>query len=179
MEQISLNGNGVRRVPITRNSLFYDKQAFDFDIEAGKDYVEQDMGQRIVLYQVDASSTQSDAVYGEASSKKISFKPPIEVPCVYTLEGPELKSFDKTKNLGTYNKIGKLTFHYYKATEEELKIQIKKGDYVGIQSDEKTILYFVINNINPNYGNKTTMYGTVPYYFTATCNSVDPSEFQA
>jgi len=179
MADVSFNKKSVRRIPITRNSLFFDQGSFDFDIEAGKNYVEQDMGQRVVLYQVDASKTQNDAVYGEADAKSIVFKAPIEVPCIYTLEAPEMKSYDKTKNLGTYNKVGKLTFHYYKSTEEELDIEIKKGDYVGAMIDEEQMLYFVINNINPNYGNKTTIYGVKPYYYTATCNYVDKSEFLA
>ena len=180
MAEIKITGSsGVRRVPITRNSLFYDARAMEFDIDAGKDYVEQDMGQRIVLYRVDMSKTQSDALYGEASSDQISFLPPIEVPCVYKIDEPELKSFDKTKNLGTYNKVGKMTFSYYKKTEDELGIEIKKGDYVGVQIDEQNILFWVIANINPNYGNKTTMYGRKPFYYTASCTSVDPSEFKA
>ena len=178
MAEVVTTGSGnTRRVPITRNSLFYDARAMDFDIEAGKSYVEQDMGQRIVLYSVDMSKTQNDALYGEANASQINFLPPIEVPCVYKLEDPELKSFDKTKNLGTYNKVGKLTFSYYKATEEELKIEIKKGDYVGVQVSEETMLYFCINNINPNYGNRTTMYGRKPFYYTAMCSAVDKSEF--
>ena len=178
MPEVISTGSSVRRVPITRNSLFYDARAMEFDITAGKDYVEQDVGQRVILYSVDMSTTQSDALYGEANASQISFKPPIEVPCVYKIEEPELKSFDKTKNLGTYNKVGKLTFSYYKATEEELGVEIKKGDYVGVQIDESAMLFFCVLNVNPNYGNKTTMYGRKPFYYTATCNSVDPSEFK-
>lgn len=180
MAEIKITGSSSeRRVPITRNSLFYDARAMEFDIDAGKDYVEQDMGQRVVLYSVDLSKTQSDALYGEANASQISFLPPIEVPCVYKIEDPELKSFDKTKNLGTYNKVGKLTFSYYKKTEEELGIEIKKGDYVGVQIDERNLIFFCIANINPNYGNRTTMYGRKPFYYTATCTSVDKSEFNA
>ena len=123
MAEIKITASSsVRHVPITRNSLFYDARAMEFDIDAGKDYVEQDMGQRVILYSVDMSKTQSDALYGEANASQIVCRPPIEVPCVYNIEEPELKSFDKTKNLGTYNKVGKMTFSYYKKTEEELEM---------------------------------------------------------
>ena len=64
MAEITFSGSKTRRVPINRNSLFYDKESFNVEMEIGKNYIEQDMGQAIVLYQVDASKTQTDAVYG-------------------------------------------------------------------------------------------------------------------
>ncbi len=179
MANLKFNGEQVRRVPINRNSLFYDAESFALEREIGKNYIEQDMGQSIVLYQVDAQETQADAVYGETDAGSIEFKPPVEIPCVFKVEAPELKSYDKSKQLGTYNKIGKLTFSYYRETIDELGVQIKKGDYVGVQITPETMLYYVINNINPNYDNGHTLWGTIPLYYTATCSSVDSSEFKA
>lgn len=179
MAEITFAGNKTRRVPINRNSLFYDKESYDFELEVGKNYIEQDMGQSIVLYQVDASKTQSDAVYGETSPGSITYKPPVEVPCVYKIEAPELKSYDKDKQLGTYNKIGKLTFSYYQETLDELGVEIKKGDYVGIQVTPTTLVFWVVNNINPNYDNAHTLWGTNVLYYTASCSAVDSSEFKA
>lgn len=179
MANIKFNGEEKRRVPINRNSLFYDAESYAFELELGKNYIEQDMGQSVVLYRVNAQETQADAVYGETNPNSVEYLPPIEIPCVYKIEAPELKSYDKSKQLGTYNKIGKMTFSYYKETIDELGVEIKKGDYVGIQVTPYTMLYYVINNINPNYDNAHTLWGTSVLYLTATCSSVDPSEFSA
>ena len=65
MAEITFNGSKTRRVPINRNSLFYDAESFAVERDIGKNYIEQDMGQAVVLYQVDAQETQTDAVYGE------------------------------------------------------------------------------------------------------------------
>ena len=179
MAEITFSGSKTRRVPINRNSLFYDKESFNVEMEIGKNYIEQDMGQAIVLYQVDASKTQTDAVYGESTPGSITYKTPVEVPCVYKIEAPELKSYDKDKQLGTYNKIGKLTFSYYKETTDELGVEIKKGDYVGVQVTPEKMIFWVVNNVNPNYDNGHTLWGTTILYLTATCNAVDSSEFKA
>lgn len=179
MANLRFNGESVRRVPINRNSLFYDKESFDVERDIGKSYIEQDMGQTIVLYRVNVQETPSDAVYGETDANSIEYLPPIEVPCVFKIEAPELKSYDKSKQLGTYNKIGKLTFSYYAETIEELGIEIKKGDYVGIQVTPEKMVFWVINNINPNYDNAHTLWGTTVLYYTATCSAVDASEFKA
>lgn len=180
MASLKFNTNNIRRVPINRNSLFYDAETFALEREIGKDYIEQDMGQTVVLYQVDASQTQTDAVYGESSSDEVAFKTPVEIPCTYKIEQPELKSYDKSKQLGTYMKTGKLTIGVYQETLVELNVEIKKGDYIGVQISPEHMEFFVVNNDGKNnYDNAHSLWGTVPLYRTIQCSPVDTSEFKA
>jgi hypothetical protein len=177
---LKFNTNNIRRVPINRNSLFYDAETFALEREIGKDYIEQDIGQTVVLYQVDASQTQTDAVYGESSSDEVAFKTPVEIPCTYKIEEPELKSYDKSKQLGTYMKTGKLTIGVYQETLVELNVEIKKGDYIGVQISPEHMEFFVVNNDGKNnYDNAHSLWGTVPLYRTIQCSPVDTSEFKA
>ena len=46
MAELTFNTGTKRRVPI-RNNLFYDKESFDFELQVGKDYIEQDMNQTV------------------------------------------------------------------------------------------------------------------------------------
>ena len=178
MADIQFNTNKVRRVPINRNNLFYSDEAYEYDLYMGKAYVEQDMNQTVILYQVDASNTNMDAVYGETSKGGISYKIPVEVPCRYKINEPELKSYDKTKNLGTYMRVGKLEMWVYQETLNELGCEIKKGDYIGIQIDETRMAYWsVVYDGLANYDNHHTMYGTRPFYRTIIASPVDQSEF--
>ena len=180
MAEVKFNTNKTRRVPINRNRLFYDMESYYFDLEMGKDYVEQDMGQTVVLYQVDLSKTPQDAVYGETNENEVAFFPPIEIPCTYLIEKPELKSYDKSKQLGTYMKTGKLTVGVYQETLTELNVDIKKGDYIGVQVSEEHMEYFVVNNDGRNnYDNGHLKFGTRPLWRTIMCSPVDQSEFIA
>jgi len=180
MADIKFNDKSVRRVPINRNSLFYDKECYDFDLEVGKNYIEQDMGQTVILYRVNASETQTDAVYGETNADAVEFYPPIEIPCVYTIEEPELKAYDKSKQLGTYMKTGKLTLGVYQETLDELGVDIKKGDYIGVQVSPYHLESFVVNNDGKNNSdNAHSLWGTVPLFRTIMCSPVDQGEFQA
>ena len=180
MAQLTFNGNKTRRVPINRNSLFYDAQTYAFEMEIGKNFIEQDMGQTVVLYQVDASATKVDAVYGETNPSEVRYKTPIEVPCVYKIEAPELKSYDKEKQLGTYMKTGKLTLGVYQETLDELGVEISKGDYIGVQINPTHMEFFVVNNDGKNnYDNGHSLWGTVPLWRTIQASPVDRSEFMA
>lgn len=177
MAKIQFNTKNIRRVPINRNSLFYDAETFAFEREVGKNYIEQDMGQTVVLYQVDASNTQADAVYGETDPNDVVYKTPIEIPCVYKIEEPELKSYDKEKQLGTYMKPGKITIGVYQETLDELNVEAKKGDYIGVQVTPEHMELYVLNAINNGYANAHSLWGTTRLWITWTGYSVDSSEF--
>jgi hypothetical protein len=177
---MEFNNNTPRRVPINRNNIFYSDEDFAFDREIGKNYIEQDMNQTVVLYQVDVTKTNADALYGESDAKQISYKTPIEIHCVYEIGEPELKSYDKTKNLGTYMKTGKLTLGVYQETLDELGVDIKKGDYIGVQISQTHMEYFTVSNDGRNnYDNGHTLFGVAPLYRTVECYPVDTSEFKA
>lgn len=178
MAGLEFNSTNIRRVPINRNSLFYSEESFLFEQAIGKDYIERDMNQTVVLYEVDVQNTNVDAVYGETQSHQVSFKTPVEIHCVYKIERPELKSYDKSKNLGTYMKTGVLTIGVYQETLDELGAEIKVGDYIGVQVTQTHMEYFVVNNDGRNnYDNAHTLWGVRPLYRTIECSSVDTNEF--
>ena len=177
---MDFNKNIPRRVPINRNNLFYSEDDFAFEREVGKNYIEQDMNQTVVLYQVDLDKTNPDALYGETQANQVVYKAPVEIHCVYEISEPELKSYDKTKNLGTYMKTGKLTIGVYQETLDELGVDIKKGDYIGVQVSQTHMEYFTVSNDGRNnYDNAHTLFGIEPLFRTMEGYSVDTSEFSA
>lgn len=178
MANLEFNTTNIRRNPINRNNLFYSEESYQFEMEIGKNYLEQDMNQTVILYEVDLTKTNLDSLYGESKKDGIVFKTPVELHVVYTIEQPELKSYDKTKNLGTYVKSGKLSFGVYQATLDELDAEIKIGDYVGIQSSETHMSMFtVIDDGRNNFDNAHTTFGYKSAYRTIKCAPVDENEF--
>lgn len=178
MPNLTFNSQKVRRVPINRNNLFYSDESFNFEMEIGKKYLEQDVNQTVVLYEVDLEKTNLDAIYEESRSNEIVFKTPVELHVLYNIEQGELQSYDKSKNLGTYIKGGKLTFGVYQATLDELECEIKNGDYIGVQVTPTHMEYFTVTNDGRNnYDNEHTTFGLKPAYRSVVCASVDINEF--
>ena len=177
-EELEFNYKSRKRIPITRNNLFYSENDFLFEQEVGKDYIEQDVNQRIILFQVDLEKTNLDGVYNETHAEDIIFKTPVELPCLYEIEDSELKSYNSQKNLGLYKKTGKLDFTVYEQTLIENGCDIKIGDYVGVQINETHTEYFVVTDDGRNnYGNSQTMYGYKTYYRHCHAAPVDKNEF--
>lgn len=158
--------------------MFYGKEDFAFDLQMGREYIEGDMGQTIVVYQVDLTRTNQDQLYGEVTSESIVYKTPVEIPCVYEIEPAELRAYDKQKNLGTYQKIGKLKFGVYEETLQEYDVDIRIGDFVGIQVKPTEMVYFQVEDDGRiNYSNDKLQFGTVPLYRSIVASWVDPATF--
>lgn len=168
------------RNPINRNQMFFSKSDFEFEIELARDYLEQDMNQTIVLFEVDLSKTNADDIYHEASKKNIRFKPPVELTVRYEITEAEMRSYDKTMNKGVYAKPGALNFTVLNSTLEEVNRDIKRGDYIGVQITPEEMIYYTVFDDGKvaSYANTNTLYGVKPFYRNVKCNYVDPSEFE-
>lgn len=169
-----------RKNPIKRNHKFFGVEDYNLEMEFATEYMEQDANQAVILYQVDLSKTKVNDIYKEADKDAIRFLPPIEVPCVYEIQDAELKSYEKNKMKGMYAKPGKLIFSVLMKTMEEMNIDIKRGDYVGVQITPEKMEYFTVTNDGRvgMQSNKNTIYGVAPYYRTIECAPVDEIEFR-
>lgn len=178
MANLEFNINKTPKVPINRNNLFYDEASFLYEMNIGKNYLEQDMNQTVVLFEVDLEKSNLDSVYNETKKDSIIFKPPVELHCVYEIEESEIRGYEKNKNLGTYVKQGKMSFSLYQSTLDELGAEIKIGDYIGIQvSPEKMVYWTVVNDGRNNMDNKKSVFGYKNPWRKIECAWVDENEF--
>ena len=137
---------------ITRNAIWYSQE--DFDLECGlmEGYLEEDLGQYAVVYQVDRQKTQVNSIYQE-SKNNIRFK----MPCAYEIKSSEVKSYDQKSANGIYSVSGGLTMYVMPSLLVKYRCDIKRGDYIGIMIEENRMSYFVVtndgkvNNANENF----------------------------
>lgn len=178
MANLQFNTKKIKRVPINRNNLFYSDESLAYDMEIGKNYLEQDVNQTLVLYEVDLNKTNLDSIYNESFPNGVVFKTPVELHCLYNIEAGELASYDKSKNLSVHIKPGKITFGVYQATLDELEAEIKIGDYIGVQVTPTHMEYYVITNDGRNnYDNAHTVFGMKPTWRSCVGASIDITEF--
>lgn len=169
-----------RKNPINRNQMFFSKSDFEMEVELARDYMEQDMNQTIVLFEVDLQKTNTNDIYHEATKKNIRFKPPVELTVRYEIQNAEMRAYDKTTNKGIYAKPGILDFTILNATLEEVGRDIKRGDYIGVQVTPEEMIYFTVFDDGKvaSYSNANSLYGVKPFYREVKCNYVDPAEFE-
>ena len=149
-------------------------------MEIAREYLEHDMNQTVVLFEVDLAKTNADDIYHEADKKNIRFKTPVELTVRYEITDSEMRSYDKTSNKGLYAKPGTLNFTVLIDELEEVQRDIKRGDYIGVQITPEEMIYFTVYDDGKiaAYSNSNTMYGIKPFFRNIKCNYVDPAEFE-
>lgn len=178
MENLEFNQNRGKRVPINRNNLFFSRDSYNFEKQLGKTYLEQDVNQTVVLYEVDLEKTNLNQTYHESKQDGIVFKTPVELHVLYNIQESELRTYNNSKNVGSYIKTGQLTFGIYQETLDELDSEIKIGDYIGVQITPTHMEYFtVINDGRINYDNRHSIYGYSSGWRSVKCAPVDSVEF--
>ena len=72
-------------------------------------------------------------------------------------------------NLRAEKRMGKT-----RSVLDEIGVDIKTGDYIGVQIDERHCAYWSVENDGrDNYSNKHLAFGTIPYYRSITCRPAD------
>lgn len=163
----------------SKNNLFYSEEDFWYETDLVERYIEEDLNQSVVLYEVDRRKTNVNAIYKETSNGGIRYKAPREIPCMYEIKDSELKSFDSKSNNGVYTQDGNLIMYVLSKTLEKYKADIKRGDYIGVQIDTNRMKYYtVVNDGKVNSANTHMIGGYKPAWRTVECTLVsDISEF--
>ena len=171
-------GNNKLQLP-TKTNMFYSEDDFIFETEMVEGYIEEDLNQSVVLYEVDRSKTNVNAIYKEATSGNIRYKAPREIPCMYEIKDSEIKSFDNKTSNGVYTQDGNLQIYVLTRTLEKYKADVKRGDYIGVQIDLNRMKYYtVVNDGKVNTANTHMVGGYKPAWRTIECTLVsDISEF--
>lgn len=165
------------KLPITRLSKFLSQDDFDLNIQIGQEYLHGDLNMKLVLYRVDRQKTDIDSVYAEVGSDGVKFFPPIEFNGLVKIEEPKNNSYKG--GILRYNEPGNLILSVYIKHLEELKVDIRYGDYIGYpESETKTRFYTVTNDGKVTSDNKHNMFGYKPYYRSITCAPIQDAEFR-
>ena len=146
--------NNRKLTPINRNNLFYSEEDFLMETDIVEGYIEEDLNQSVILYQVDRKRPQINNTYKESKSNVI-YKPPKEIPCIFEIEDGDIKSYDNKTSNGVYTITGNLVFYVMPTTLKKYNCDVNRGDYIGVQIDVDRIYYFsVVNDGKVNTSNQ-------------------------
>jgi hypothetical protein len=165
------------KLPITRLNKFFSEDDYDLHIQMGQEYLHGDLNMKLVLYQVDRTTTNTDDVYAETNKDNVKFFPPVEFNALINVVPAEMKSY-KT-GLLRFLEPGNMIVSVYTKHLNDLGVDIKFGDYIGYPDSESRIRYYTVTNDGKvNADNKHHHFGYKPSYRTIICVPTQENEFR-
>lgn len=113
-----------------RYGLFMSENSFNLDIAYGRNFLETDNIQEVIIHKVNITKTKSHDLYGQTKTKDKAFFSPVKIKAMVTVE-PSTQSYYGDNPGGIVrDDTGNLTFGVYLKELEEKKLDILRGDYV-------------------------------------------------
>jgi hypothetical protein len=132
---------------------------------------------KLVLYRVDRTRTDVDDVYGEVGKDQVKTFPPVEFNGLVQIADASTKSYKS--GVLRFLEPGNMTISVYIKQLEDLKVDIRFGDYIGYPESESRIRYYTVSNDGKVLSDgKHKMFGYKPHYRTIICVPTQENEFR-
>jgi hypothetical protein len=148
-----------------RMGLFMTDNSFDLDVMYGRNYLQTDNVQEIILHKINLIETKTNNLYGQAKTKDKKFFPPVRLKIMITLEDGKQENYGNNPGGIARDDVGNIRFGIYLKELEEKQIEIDRGDIIEYNmSGEKNRFFEVFSANNVTDETKKTIGGFKSYW---------------
>jgi hypothetical protein len=152
-----------------RMGLFMTDNSFALDVMYGRNYLDTDNAQEIILHKINLNQTKTHSLYGQTKTKDKKFMPPVRLKIMVTVEDGKQENYGGNPGGIARDDTGNIRFGIYLKELEEKQIEIDRGDIVEYNmSGEKNRYYEVENANNVTDETKKTIGGFKTYWKLVT-----------
>lgn len=153
-----------------RFGLFITQNSINLDIMYGRNFIETDNLQYVILHKINVIETKSHSLYGQSKAKDKKFMSPIKLNVMITIEDSEQKYYGDNPGGITREDTGNLIFGIYLEELKEKNVEIHRGDIIEYNmSGEKNRYYEVENANNVTDTTSKSIGGFTTYYKKIIC----------
>lgn len=148
-----------------RMGLFMTDNSFDLDVMYGRNFLETDNAQEIIIHKINLNETKSHALYGQAKNKDKKFFPPVRIKVMVTVEEGKQENYGGNPGGIARDDTGKLIFGVYLKELEDKQLEIDRGDIAEYNLSGQKSRYYEVESVN-NVSDETnkTIGGFKPYW---------------
>lgn len=148
-----------------RMGLFMTDNSFDLDVMYGRNYLDTDNAQEVILHKINIVETKSHNLYGQAKTKDKKFFTPVRLKVMVTIEDGKQEYYGSNPGGISRDDTGNIRFGIYLKELEEKGVEIDRGDIIEYNlSGEKNRFYEVVSANNVSDETKKTIGGFKSYW---------------
>ncbi|MDA3779291.1 MAG: hypothetical protein PF487_03515 [Bacteroidales bacterium] len=148
-----------------RMGLFMSDNSFDLDVMYGRNFLQTDNAQTVIIHKINILETKSHNLYGQSKTKDKKFMTPVTISVMTTIEDSSQEYYGSSQGGIVRDDTGNIIFGVYLKELEEKQLEIDRGDFVEYNmSGEKNRFYEVESANNVTDETKKTIGGFKSYW---------------
>ncbi len=148
-----------------RYGMFMTQESFDLDVMYGRNFLQTDNAQEVIIHRVNVIETKSHALYGQTKAKDKKYLSPIRISVMVNVEDGKQENYGTNPGGIARDDTGHISFGVYLKELEEKNLEINRGDIIEYNmSGEKSRYYEVDSANNVTDETKKTIGGFKPYW---------------
>jgi len=148
-----------------RMGLFMTDNSFNLDVMYGRNFLQTDNAQTVIIHKINIIETKSHSLYGQSKTKDKKFMTPVEISVMVTIDDGKQENYGSGSGGIARDDSGNISFGVYIKELKEKNLEIDRGDIIQYNmSGEKNRYYEVESANNVNDETKKTIGGFKPYW---------------
>jgi hypothetical protein len=131
-----------------RYGLFMTENSFDLDVMYGRNYLQTDNVQEVIIHKINIIETKVHNLYGQAKSKDKKFMPPVKISVMVGVEEGKQDYYGNNPGGIVRDDTGNITFGVYLKELEEKKLEIDRGDVIQYNMSGQKNRYYEVESAN-------------------------------
>lgn len=168
----------IENIENNRMGLFMSNNSFDLDVMYGRNFLQTDNAQEVIIHKINLIETKSHSLYGQAKAKDKKFMPPVRISVMVSIADGKQEYYGGVAGGITRDDTGNISFGVYLKELEEKQLEIDRGDIIEYNmSGQKNRYYEVESANNVTDETKKTIGGFKPYWKKVTAIPVKSDTF--
>jgi hypothetical protein len=131
-----------------RMGLFMTENSFELDVMYGRNFLQTDNVQEIILHKINLIETKSHNLYGQAKTKDKKFMSPVRINVMITVEDGKQENYGGYQGGIVRDDTGNIIFGVYLKELEEKQIEIDRGDVIEYNISGQKNRYYEVESAN-------------------------------
>jgi len=131
-----------------RMGLFMTENSFELDVMYGRNFLQTDNAQEIILHKINLIETKSHNLYGQAKTKDKKYMLPIRISVMITVEDGKQENYGGYQGGIARDDSGNIIFGVYLKELEEKQIEIDRGDVIEYNISGQKNRYYEVESAN-------------------------------
>ena len=155
----------LKNLEDNRMGLFMSENSFDLDVMYGRNFLQTDNAQKVIIHKINIIQTKVHDLYGQAKTKDKKFLPPVEIAVMVGIDDGSQEYYGNSQGGIARDDSGNISFGVYLKELEDKELEIDRGDIIEYNMSGEKNRYYEVESAN-NVVDETskTIGGFKPYW---------------